>query len=201
MTYTRKSMFDRVLAVMLSILMVVALMPVSVIGVAAEANSTYATVSTYTGGTITGNGTANVEVLVENTTLAWVEGNALRAEGWWVGIDAVAPEGYSADATLKVKADTATEYSAAMRFEDVKDGEKDVQLWFSVSSESLEQYASEGKNISRTYAFDWDADGEYEQTIVFSVVPSEKIVLTKVAGSDQGIIRTLSDFRYRWSGM
>lgn len=179
MTYTRKSMFDRVLAVMLSILMVIALLPVSVIGVAAEANSTYATVSTYTGGTITGNGTANVEVLVENTTLAWVEGNALRAEGWWVGIDVVAPAEFSADATYKIKTNPTAEYGDAKSFAEMKDGENDIQLWFPVSAESLKKFASEDRNLTMTYAFDWDANEEYEQTIVFSVVPSEKIVLTK----------------------
>ena len=179
MTYTRKTMFDRVLAVMLSVLMIVALLPVSVIGVAAEANSTYATVSTFTGGTITNNGTANVEVLVENTTLAWVEGNELRAEGWWVGIDVVAPAGYSADATYKVKTNPTAEYGDAKKFAEMKDGENDIQLWFPVSAESLKKFASEDRNLTMTYSFDWDANEEYEQTIVFSVVPSEKIVLTK----------------------
>ena len=183
MTYTRKTMFDRVLAVMLSILMVVALMPVSVIGVAAEANSTYAIVSTYTGGTITGNGTANVEVLVENTTLAWVEGNALRAEGWWVGIDVVAPEGFSENATYRMKTNPTAEYGAEKSFAQMKDGPNDLQLWFPVSPDSLEKFASEGRNLTMVYAFDWNADGTDDQTIEFSVAPSEKIVLMK--GEDQ----------------
>ncbi len=179
MTSSKKSMFDRVLAVMLSVLMVAALLPVSMIGVAVEETSTYATVSIFTSGTITNNGTANVEVLVENTTLAWVEGNALRAEGWWVGIDVVAPTDFSADATYKVKTNPTAEYGDAKSFAEMKDGENDIQLWFPVSAESLEKFASENRNLTLVYAFDWDANEEYEQTIVFSVVPSEKIVLTK----------------------
>ena len=190
MTYMRKSMFDRIMATVLSILMIVALVPVNVMGVDADADAAYGTVSTYTGGTITNNGTANVEVLVEETTLQWVEANALRAEGWWVGIDVVAPEGFSAEATYKVKTNPAEEYGDAKSFATMKDGEKDIQLWFPVSVDSLDKFASENRNLTMTYAFDWDANEEYEQTVVFSVVPSEKIVLMK--GEEQVYPQTVN---------
>ena len=179
MIYTKKTMFDRVLSALLAVIMVVAMMPTSMVGVAAEVDAAFGTVTTLTGGTVTNNGTANVEVLVENTTLQWVEANALRAEGWWVGIDVVAPDGFSADATYKVKTNPTAAYGNPKSFAEMKDGEKDIQLWFPVSAESLEKFASEKRNLTMTYAFDWDANEEYEQTIVFSVVPSDKIVLKK----------------------
>ena len=137
------------------------------------------TVSTYTGGTVAGNGTANVEVIVEKTTLQWVPANSLRAEGWWVGIDVVAPEQYSANATYKVKNGPTSDFGAEKSFAANKDGEKDIQLWFPVSPESLTKFAAENRNLTMTYAFDWDADGSTDQTIVFSVKPSMSIVLQK----------------------
>jgi len=176
MSYTKKKFLDRVLAMFLTVMMVIAMLPMNVF---ALENTQYATVTTYTGGEIKNNGTANVEVVVEETTLNWVEANALRAEGWWVGIDVVAPAGYSVDATYKVKTNPTAEYGEAKNFAEMKDGENDIQLWFPVSAESLKKFASEDRNLTMTYAFDWDANEEYEQTIVFSVVPSEKIVLTK----------------------
>ncbi len=179
MTYTKKQ-FERVMSAMLAVLMIAALLPVGAFGIEIEATSSgYGTVSTYTGGNVINNGTANVQVVVEETTLEWVEGNELRAEGWWVGIDVVAPDGFSDDATYKVKNGPTVDYGAAKRFADMKDGENDIQLWFPVSAESLEKFASESRNLTLTYAFDWNADDEYEQVIEFSVVPSEKIVLMK----------------------
>ncbi len=174
-----RSLGNRMIALALSIIMVLGMFPVNA-AFAADAGN-YATVSTYTDGTVTGNGTANVEVLIENTTLQWVAGNDLRAEGWWVGIDVVAPEGYAENASYKVKTGPNVPFGDAKSFVANKDGEKDIQLWFAVSPESLAKFASEGRNLTMTYTFDWDGNGEYEQTVVFSVKPGRGIVLMKDA--------------------
>lgn len=138
-----------------------------------------ATVTTYTGGKVSYDDDNNVTVVIEETELNWVEANELRAEGWWVGIDVVAPEGFSENASYKVKTNPKAEYGEAKLFKDYKDSENDIQLWYPVSPDSLEKFAAENRNLIMTYAFDWNANGEYEQTIVFSVVPSSKIVLKK----------------------
>lgn len=181
MSRTKTKTLDRILSFALALMMIMAMVPVNAI--AAEENSSYGTVTTYTGGTVTNNGTANVEVLVEQTTLQWVEKNSLRNEGWWVGICVTAPEGFSADATYKSKNNPVAEYGEEKSFAEKKDGENYIQLWFPVSPDSLNKFASEGRNLTLMYAFDWDANGNYEQEITFSVVPSEKIVLMK--GEDQ----------------
>ncbi|MBE6640906.1 MAG: hypothetical protein E7619_04895 [Ruminococcaceae bacterium] len=139
----------------------------------------YGTVTPVTGGTVTGNGTAEVEVMVTETTLQWVESNSLRAEGWWVGINMYAPESFSAAATYKVKTGPNVDYGEAKSFDTYKDGDNYIGLWFPVSPESIEKFAAEGRNLTLTYIFDWNGDGDYEQTVVFSVVPSESIMLMK----------------------
>ena len=174
MKHTDIKVRDRVLAVILTVMMIVAAIPVH-----AHASEPvgYATVETYTGGTVTGNGTANVEVVIEETTLQHVEANDLRAAGWWVGIKVTAPAGYSSDASYKVKSGPNAEYGEAKSFVGNRDGENDIQLWFSVSPTSLEKFLSEKRNLTLYYTFDWDGDETYEQNITFSVVPSAKIVL------------------------
>lgn len=176
MSYTKKKFLDRVLAMVLTVMMVIAMMPMNVF---ALENAQYATVTTLTGGEVKNNGTANVEVVIEEATLQWVAGNSTRSEGWWVGIKVEAPEGYSADATYKRKSNPSHEYGEAVKFADAKDGDNYIELWFAVSPESLVKFANEGRNLTMMYAFDWNADAVYEQEVTFSVVPSEKIVLMK----------------------
>ncbi len=169
-----KKFLNRVLAIVLSVLMIVAIFPM---GAFASDDAKFATVSTFTGGTVENNNTEEVKVLVEETTLEWVEGNEQRAEGWWVGIKVEAPEeDFSEDATLQIKKNPAGEYGEALKFADYKDGDKHIELWFPVSKESLQK---DQLDNTRMYAFDWNADGENDQEIIFSVVPSSKIVLMK----------------------
>ena len=110
------SLTNRLIALALSVVMVLGMLPTSI--VSAESAELYGNVTTYTGGTVTGDGTADVQVLVEETTLQWVAANELRAEGWWVGIDVIAPDGFSADATYMSKSNPNAEYGAAKRFAD-----------------------------------------------------------------------------------
>lgn len=181
MSQTRKTL-DRVLALALSVIMIVAMLPVHTV-FAVAVTEDYASVTTFTGGTVNGNQTENVEVLIEETSLNWVEANSLRSEGWWVGIKVEAPDGFSDEATYKRKSNPTAEYSSAISFATAKDGENYIELWFAVSPESLNKFKSENRNLTMVYAFDWNADTTYEQEITFSVVPSEKIVLVK--GSEQ----------------
>ena len=137
------------------------------------------TVETLTGGTITGNATSEVTVVIDEVVLNWSEADDSigRAQGWWVGINVIAPEGFSAEATYKIKTGPNVDFGAAKEFADYHDGENNIQLWFPVSPESLAKFKAENRDLVMTYAFDWNNDGDYEQTIIFSVVPSEKIVL------------------------
>ena len=76
MSQTRKTL-DRVLALALSVIMIVAMLPVHTV-FAVAVTEDYASVTTFTGGTVNGNQTENVEVLIEETSLNWVEANSVN---------------------------------------------------------------------------------------------------------------------------
>lgn len=151
------SIKKRVLALILTIVMVFGMMPTNVIAVESSA---YATVSTYTGGTVTGDGTEAVTVTITDTTLEWSAETATHAAGWWAGILVTAPEGFSADAMFKVN---GTEKA----FATYKDGENIIQLWVSISPDEL----ASGNTKTVNYEFDWNADTTYEQSLAFNIIP------------------------------
>lgn len=62
MVHTRRKLIDRVMAVISSFLMVIALFPVNVHAVEDPVQPLYATVTALTGGTVEGSGTENVTV-------------------------------------------------------------------------------------------------------------------------------------------
>ena len=175
------SLGKRTLAALLCVLMVLGMIPADVAWAETADPTRFATVTTYTGGEVTGNGTSDVTVTVTETSLNWVEGNDLRAEGWWVGINVTAPEGASAEDLEQAlfRLDKGEGLGEAMSFMTYRDSDTEIQMWFSVSPEGLEEAKIEGRNLTRVYEFDWAGDGEYEQSILFQVVPSEKIVLNK----------------------
>lgn len=174
-----RKIFDRILAVLLTAMMIVSMLPINIV-FAVETDNKYGTVSTFTGGDITGNKTDKVSVEVKTTTLQWVEKNDARpVDGWWVGIKAEAPEGYSANATFKHRNGTTGDYGAANSFADNKDGDDYIELWFLVTPEKLNEALAAHDNVTVMFIFDWDGNEEYEQEITFSVVPGDNIVLTK----------------------
>ena len=175
------SLGKRTLAALLCVLLVLGMIPTDIAWAETADPTRFATVSTYTGGEIEGNGTSGVTVAVTQTSLNWVEGNSLRAEGWWVGINVVAPTGASDEDLLmaKYQVDSGKGYGDPKSFKDFRDADREIQLWFPVSPESLEKFKSEGRALTMTYQFDWTGDGEYEQTIVFKLIPNEQIVLNK----------------------
>ncbi len=172
---------NRMLSFILSLIIITALIPVDMMMAKEKENSSYGTVYTYTGGTITGNGTENISVLIEETTLEWVEAAADRSEGWWVGICANAPESATLEMldNAKYKSYNGAVWTDEKNFKDYRDGDNYIGLWFPISAENLDKFAQQGRNLTTIYQFDWDNDSIFEQTIEFSVVPSDKIVLKK----------------------
>jgi len=146
----------------------------------------FATVETLTGGSVTANGSASVEVLVDETTLQWApkdESIGRYQDGWWVGIKVTAPEGFSADAKYVRKGNRTADYvydeANIVYFESVKDGADYVTLWFPISPETLVAFQEKGYDPTLCYNFDWDNDGTYEQEIFFAVKRDGNIVLNK----------------------
>ena len=95
MNYTN-NLFNRVMATILAVIMIVACVPLYVFAGADSEESTelYATVKPLTGGAVTGSGEEEVSVIVEETTLEWApadESIGRLQDGWWAGIEVTAP--------------------------------------------------------------------------------------------------------------
>ncbi|MBR2406459.1 MAG: hypothetical protein IKB04_05400 [Clostridia bacterium] len=177
--YAKRRSFDRLVAIALAILLVIAMIPANVF---ASTSTDYGTVTTFTGGTVADEDPSKVSVLVEETTLQWVDADAglNRAAGWWVGIKMTAPTEIADNAGFRIKKGLDAEYGTPYDFSDTADGDGSyVELWFPVSPEDLETFAAQGLKPTRVYEFDWDGDAVYEQEVTFAVTPSEKIVLMK----------------------
>ena len=177
MNHVKKNVFTKGLAILLAVLTIVVSLPLNAVAVD---TADYATVTSYSGGKIEGNGTEKVTVTITEITLEWIEKNAIRTQdGWWVGINVTAPEGFSADAKYKVRSNPNSQDGTVKSFTENKDTENSIQLWFCVTPELLDKFISEDRAPTMTYEFDWNADETYEQTVVFSLEPSDKIVLMK----------------------
>ena len=150
-----------------------------------EYKITYGTVAPVTPGNaaVTGNGTAAVTVAVDNAELAWSEPNPAigRNEGgWWVGINAIGPAGFSAAAAKYAYVNADGTYGEAKSFDQYKDGADYIGLWIPVKTEALVNDAD--RKLTSVYAFDWNGNGTYEQTITFYVNADGNIVLKNAAG-------------------
>ena len=167
----------RLLAAFLALVLVCSTVPAAALSVSAEPLTSYGTVSTYTGGTVSGSGTQNVTVVVEETTLEW----SSSPEGWWVGIAVTAPEDIPQEEldNATYRTDSGSGFGDPKSFATYRDGDRYIQLWFPVTPESLDKFETEGRNLTLTYEFNWNGQEDYDQTITFSVVPSDKIVLKK----------------------
>ena len=160
-------------------------------------NPNYATVTPLTGGTFSGD-SESLELVIDEATLNWSDVDASvgrHTAGWWVGMKVTAPVGYTAEELQNAyynrqvtssTSDTGWSDATKVLFKDAKDSEDTdavqyVEMWMVITPSLVEKYQALNRNISTSYAFDWDNDGTTEQTITISVVPSEKIVLNKVA--------------------
>ena len=150
-----------------------------------------------TGGEVLGT-SADQDVRIEEVTLNWSAANAeigYHTDGWWVGVQVTAPEGYTAQqlntAYYNSRTTDSTDPSGwgkyqKVFFKDVKDSEQKVRLWMVINPALIRAYQEKGMHIKTEYAFDWDGNGTEDQTFTLTVVPGEKIVLNKVSQTDFG---------------
>ena len=191
MVHTRRKLINRVMAVISSFLMVIAMFPVNVHAVGSTeplGDPGYATVTAITGGTVEGSGTADVKVTVTETELTWspIDTSIGRyAEGWWAGIGVTAPDGFDAVNAVYQRKDSATgEFSGNKSFNANKDADGYIGMWQVLTPESVVKAKQSGQSFTKWYRFDWNADGEFEQNIEFTVIPSDSIRLKASDGSD-----------------
>ncbi len=95
-------------------------------------------------------------------------------DGWWVGLEITAPAGYDSNATFKTRRNDG-EYSDPYKFVDEKDDGKDVMsAWVLIN----EEYLRNNETITFDFVFDWNNDGEYEQTIT-EIIPTANVTIKK----------------------
>ena len=161
---TINSLGNRLVALALSIIMVLGMVPTSVFAV--ENAETYATVECLSSGmTLEGSG-AEITAICAGT-LNWVAKNESIGryyDGWWAGIKVIAPN------TLNMETAKYTSGGAEKLFKTYKDsadGDETqyITMWGYINEEFM-RTANLTDGIARyTYTFDWDGDGVFEQTV------------------------------------
>jgi len=161
---TINSLGNRLVALALSIIMVLGMVPTSVFAV--ENAETYATVECLSSGmTLEGSG-AEITAICAGT-LNWVAKNESIGryyDGWWAGIKVIAPD------TLNMETAKYTSGGAEKLFKTYKDsadGDETqyITMWGYINEEFM-RTANLTDGIARyTYTFDWDGNGVFEQTV------------------------------------
>ncbi len=120
--------------------------------------------------------------LKEDIELTWIEAGSVRpADGWWVGVDVIAPE--NADlANAKYQDQTSDGWGVAKDFDTYKDTENSIQLWGLLNETYLADAVKNNKTVNYSWRFDWDGDGVYEQIIELKVDPN-KVTLNDKDGN------------------
>ena len=131
--------------------------------------------------TITGNGENFVTVTYTNPfALEWVDKNqnsiTRPVDGWWVGVRFNPGSEVSDVSGLKYKYRVnGGDWSTEQNYE-ADAGQKYMSAWILLNEEKLTKVT--GDNYVFEWTFDWDKDGEYEQTVT-QVIPVKNVKLTK----------------------
>ncbi len=147
-------------------------------------------VSTQGYGTVSGVNT-ELKLKVENTSIQPSDGTDGKEAGWWISARINAPSGYTDDqlklSVYKMRSsdldidDKWTDYGENIYFADVKandDDDRYMIVWMQISPELSDKYSEARSSVKAQYAFDWNGDGVFEQTVTLEVVP-DGIVLEK----------------------
>lgn len=137
-------------------------------------------------GTVEGN-----NVLVSEAELEWSPKDTSvgrNEDGWWVGVHIIAPDSIKENNIGKVMYSSKKEGALDKSFDRNNDGKKEdgryyIGCWSPVKAENLKTALENGKNMSWTYRFDWNGDGETDQTFVITVKP-DNITLNKDGNID-----------------
>ena len=134
----------------------------------------YAEVHSFSGGTVTGSGTADTVVSIDNAVLEWVakdESIGRPQDGWWVGIKIVAPDGVDLSKAVYQRRSGGSFDGAEVK-PFIPESDRYMGMWGLITAEYLENFSNSGKKLNYVWRFDWDGDDVYEQTIAITVDPA-----------------------------
>ena len=167
------------------------------------------TVTTITGGAVTGSGTGNVVVDASNLTLEWSPKDTSigrYVDGWWAGILITAPadielsESKDVNYQSKVGSDAWSSNKSFYKNQDsAKDGATHyMQLWTVLDRAKVADAIAAGESIKCQWRFDWNKDGDFEQLVTLNVDPTT-VTLNRVDRTDFSFADVATDKKV-WVG-
>lgn len=171
------SLGNRIMALVLCVIMVLGMIPANAIALEGDTALLGAVVKL----TPNGEEVEPAEIAEETTVLFSGEFTKVQADesigrnqdGWWAGIRVKAPAGIKlADAKYKrTKADEWSDFSEKAVADNY------VDLWCLISEDLLENAIDQNKDITYSWNFDWNIDGESDQTVVLKVLAGKVVLL------------------------
>ncbi len=210
----KTSLLHRVVAMVLTVIMIATVIPSSMIPTFAlnESDASLGTLTAITtGGNVTdGNGAdATVSYNTDSFVLGWSPADpsiGRNTDGWWIGIKMTAPSNMTkAEHFENVVYQTkgADGWSANKSFWAAQDSDKNAEdteryltMWGVVNEEYLNTALINNTTVNYAWQFDWNGDGTFEQTANLKVDPT-KVKLSKdgiqVYPSATGTVEVLSE--------
>lgn len=196
MAKVRNAFMTKVAAILLSLTMLMGMIPTSIITAFALSDTNkYGTLSILSsGGSVSNENGENAVATFSDVTLNWHEADASIgrvSDGWWVGVKMTAPSDMTKESDFtdvnyqrctSLKDNTWTDpmsfWNAQDSNKNVEDTERYLTMWGIVNEQYLNDAIANNTTINFAWRFDWNADGNYEQTASLKVKP-EDIVLMK----------------------
>ncbi len=189
MAKVRNAFMTKVAAVLLSLTMLMGMIPTSIITAFALSNTnTYGTLSLLSsGGTVTDANGEKAVATFDDVTLIWspAEPSIGRVnDGWWLGVKMTAPADMTKEADFtnvtyqRCTSAANNTWTDGMSFWNAQDSKKDAEdteryltMWGIVNEGYLNDAIANNTTVNFAWRFDWNADGEYEQTAELKVKP------------------------------
>lgn len=176
----------KVLSLLVAMMLIITSLPLSI--AYAEVDGNLATVESLTDGdSIDAADQAKLVVNYNNTKLDWFEADPSidrTVDGWWIGIRVKAPSEMDDEALQQSKFKMAAEGDGYSFWENMNsDAEKEepryIDIWYLINEDKLNDAKSNKANHEKTFYFDWDGSGDYEQDITISVDPNTTTLYKK----------------------
>lgn len=198
MTKVRNNFLTKVAALLLSFAMLLGMLPLSYITAFALNGSDYGTFSIISsGGSVTDANGESAVATFNDVSLNWSAADpsvGRTSDGWWIGVKMTAPAGMTTSADFagasgdpnntdgvtyqrctSAANDTWTSPSSFWRAQDsnisAESTERYLTMWGMINEQYINEALATGSAIYYKWRFDWDKDGDYEQTATLKVEP------------------------------
>ena len=150
----------------------------------------YGKAESLSGGNVSGSETANSIITAEDLTLNWEPKNPAAGrgqDGWWVGAKITAPADMTKEADFAnvtyqrydngVWTEPKSFWNAQDSDKNTADAERYLTMWGLVTPELIE--ADQDGILTYQWRFDWNQDGQYEQSLSLKINSDKLVLLNK----------------------